>query len=450
MADLTIGTPQNPDSPLQSPDAFSASEASGEWAAVVTDQKAERNGAWPSQTATRTAGRTASGNGAQPGQSTRSAAGQQPTTPNGAQGGHPDGQEEHGSLFYRGFGILQAGIGAVEFVGGAAFAVGSAETVVGAVAGGAVAAHGIDDIQAGCRQFWSGKPTTTVTQQAATNAATLAGATPTQAMLVGTIVDMAAGGVGGAEKAGVKLAEGMVEAGAGIVKAEEASAAGKSWEAAAKGAEAVSVRRADRGLVSSEERAALAAEDVTPKLRQDESLIGGASSRRPAGRAYESQWETVRQPEGSDWCGAACGQMAAERLGVKIRQAEIAAHPEFKAPSRVAHVNLPGGFNAPGLTQALNDLAPVPGRIWIGGMISQDVSTSAKLLEQLRGYLNKTDASIILQVEGGKHFIIVDEITARGGIVIRDPRFDGARLITAQQLFGMHPVGQAVFSFLRK
>ena len=51
MADLTIGTPRNPRSAFQSPDAPSATDASAQWSAVVTNQKAAADGVRPSQTA---------------------------------------------------------------------------------------------------------------------------------------------------------------------------------------------------------------------------------------------------------------------------------------------------------------------------------------------------------------------------------------------------------------
>ncbi len=113
-----------------------------------------------------------------------------------------------GSWFTHAMGILQAGAGALETVGGVAGGILTSETGIGAVAGGAIALHGLDDIQAGLRQAWSGQSTETFTQQAATGAAAHLGASPGAAMAIGMGVDIAAGGgLGGGEKAAVKALE---------------------------------------------------------------------------------------------------------------------------------------------------------------------------------------------------------------------------------------------------
>ncbi len=130
--------------------------------------------------------------------------------------------QNSGNWFTRGMGLLQAGVGVVETVGGAAFGIATSETGIGAVAGGAVALHGIDDIQAGVRQAWSGKSTDNYTQQAATGAAQKLGASPQLAMAIGAGIDIAAGGgLGSGEKAAVKaLSEGgkLLEEGAKLEK----------------------------------------------------------------------------------------------------------------------------------------------------------------------------------------------------------------------------------------
>jgi hypothetical protein len=135
-----------------------------------------------------------------------------------------------GSWRVRGLGALQAGFGVLEVVGGALGGVASSETVVGAVAGGAVAAHGFDDIWAGVQQAKTGKPTETVTQKAVASVARHAGAPPPIAAAVGIAADIAAsGGVGGAEKTAVEGTETAVQA-------------AKGAEAASKGAEAASAQ----------------------------------------------------------------------------------------------------------------------------------------------------------------------------------------------------------------
>ena len=122
----------------------------------------------------------------------------------------PQAHHDGGSWFTRGMGMLQAGVGVAETVGGAAFGVATSETGIGAVAGGAVALHGLDDIQTGVRQAWSGEPVQNFTMQATSGAAQKLGASPQAAMLIGMGVDIAAGGgIGSGEKAAVKgLAEG--------------------------------------------------------------------------------------------------------------------------------------------------------------------------------------------------------------------------------------------------
>jgi len=106
-------------------------------------------------------------------------------------------KEQDSTVLNHVLGGVQALWGAGEAIGGTVFAIGSAETVVGAVAGGAIAAHGVDDFQAGVRQMWSGKPVENLTQTLATEAAKKAGAGPLAAVVIGTTVDVAAGGPSG-------------------------------------------------------------------------------------------------------------------------------------------------------------------------------------------------------------------------------------------------------------
>jgi hypothetical protein len=121
-------------------------------------------------------------------------------------------KEQDSTVLNHVLGGVQALWGAGQAIGGTVFAIGSAETVVGAVAGGAIAAHGVDDFQAGVRQMWSGKPVENLTQTLATEAAKKAGAGPLAAVVIGTAVDVAAGGPsGGVKKAGEKFAKEMTE-----------------------------------------------------------------------------------------------------------------------------------------------------------------------------------------------------------------------------------------------
>jgi hypothetical protein len=165
-------------------------------------------------------------------------------------------QKGGGSWIDRGLGILQAGVGVVEVGVGVVGGVLSSETVVGAVAGGVVAAHGVDDIQAGVRQAWTGKPTETVTQKAVTSAVRHAGAPPAVAAVAGIVVDtVAGGGVGGAEKTVIKGTEAVVK---GVEAAKNVETAAKEVKAVEKGVQAA--KDAETAVKGGEDTAKLATE----------------------------------------------------------------------------------------------------------------------------------------------------------------------------------------------
>jgi hypothetical protein len=177
----------------------------------------------------------------------------------------PPSHDRGGSWLDRGLGVLQAGVGVIEVAGGVVGGILTSETGVGAVAGGAVALHGLDDIQAGARQAWTGKPTETVTQQVVTSAVQHAGAPPPVAAAIGIGVDIvASGGVGGPEKAAVKGTE-------AVVKATEATV--KGTEAAVKGTEAVV--KSTETAVKATEAAVKGGEDAA-KLGKD--AVNGANA----------------------------------------------------------------------------------------------------------------------------------------------------------------------------
>src|SRR5262245_28057117 len=144
-------------------------------------------------------------------------------------------------------------------------------------------------------------------------------------------------------------------------------------------------------------------------------IPAGAGGEGGVGIPYESQWPTVTQKT-PNWCGAACGEMAAGRLGTTVTQEELAASRFFEEAFEVeGQVVRTGGFQTKELGQALEELAPVAGRKWVGGTIlGKDVSTAASLQKTLEGFLQSTDSSIILRVKGTEHWIIVDEITSEG------------------------------------
>jgi hypothetical protein len=198
----------------------------------------------------------------------------------------------------------------------------------------------------------------------------------------------------------------------------------------------------------------LARLELLPRAAVEERSLEppGAGAKRTTGsKPYpDNPHRHVGQRE-PDWCGAACGEMSARRLGVEVDQAEIAATPYFR-PTEVMSdgQEIPGGFQAPGLADALADVAPIPGRVWVGGEIEQDISTPNGLRTHLAGYLAAMKASIILKVNLGKHWIVVDAVLPDGTIVIRDAGARQSTIVTAEQLSAQRPTGSAVFSFTER
>jgi hypothetical protein len=196
-------------------------------------------------------------------------------------------------------------------------------------------------------------------------------------------------------------------------------------------------------------KAAAVTEDTAAAVTRGASRPGGAGGGRMVGEPYpENPFAKVQQREGN-WCGAACGEMSAGRLGTEVDQSTLAASRHFEPRSVIGHTVFEGGFQTKGLEAALTDVAPVPGRAWRGGTIPKDISTPESLATHLKGYIDNTQASVILRVEGGDHWIIVDSVLQDGRIAIRDPRNTVSTLVTPQQLIDMGPTGDAVFSFLK-
>jgi hypothetical protein len=194
-------------------------------------------------------------------------------------------------------------------------------------------------------------------------------------------------------------------------------------------------------------KAAAVTEDTAAAVARGASRPGGAGGGRMVGEPYpENPFAQVQQRKGN-WCGAACGEMSAGRLGTEVDQSALAASRHFEAKSVIGHTVFEGGFQTKGLEAALTEVAPVPGRVWRGGTIPQDISTPERLATHLKGYIDNTQASAILRVEGGDHWIIVDSVLQDGRIAIRDPRNTVSTLVTPQQLIDMGPTGDAVFSF---
>ena len=206
------------------------------------------------------------------------------------------------------------------------------------------------------------------------------------------------------------------------------------------------------GVTGDVGRATAVAEDTgeVAAVTRNASRPGGAGSGPMVGEPFpENPFPQVQQRE-PNWCGAACGQMSAGRLGAEVDQATLAASRHFEPRSVVGHTVFEGGFQTKGLEAALTDVAPVPGRVWRGGTIPQDISTPERLGTHLKGYIDNTGASAILRVEGGDHWIIVDSVLQDGRIAIRDPRNTVSTLVTPQQLVDMGPTGDAVFSFPKR
>jgi hypothetical protein len=190
----------------------------------------------------------------------------------------------------RGLGVLQAGAGVAEVGVGVVGGILTSETGIGALVGGAVALHGLDDIQAGLRQAITGKPTETFTQEAATAVARRTGASPPVAAAIGVGIDIAAsGGLGSGEKAAITGAEELST----LAKAgEDASKLDKGADAARdvmKGAE-------DEARGVDEASRAKGADDVAPT----ESKPYSDPKNRPAyGKGQvEEVWNNAKDEQG--------------------------------------------------------------------------------------------------------------------------------------------------------
>jgi hypothetical protein len=89
------------------------------------------------------------------------------------------------------WGGLRAAGGIVELLGAAAL-LGAPEPTMATKAGGIVlGAHGIDTVQSGARQLWTGRTTSSLTEQGASALARQLGAEPKTAENIGTAVDIA-------------------------------------------------------------------------------------------------------------------------------------------------------------------------------------------------------------------------------------------------------------------
>ncbi|MCL4298020.1 MAG: DUF4157 domain-containing protein [Anaerolineae bacterium] len=212
-----------------------------------------------------------------------------------------------------------------------------------------------------------------------------------------------------------------------------------------------------RRLVEAGQLSEEAGEELIARAARRLEIPGGASTGGGPGVPIESPWPHVAQ-RGPDWCGAACGEMAAGRLGVEVTQEQILkiakAKELFQEPVIIdGKIVVEGGFHAKELGKALEAAAPVSGRDWLGGTLKADISTPARLQTHLNGFLQSTESSIILRVTRrfpGDHWIVVDQITSEGLIAIRDPARQMSMAVTAEELSTMGPTGDAVFSFIKR
>lgn len=204
----------------------------------------------------------------------RQAPPQAPPQPNAQPPANAPGQEG-GSWLQRGLGLLQTVGGVAETIGGGALVLAPEPTMITKVVGGAVAVHGIDDIQAGLRSLWTGRATPTATQQAATSVAEQAGASHQTAERIGAGVDIAAG---------VLLPIGASRLAARNVAARAAQAAG-STEARAAGQAANAAGHADEAAAAARAARHTAATAVV--------ATGGAATAADAALAVNRLAETV-------------------------------------------------------------------------------------------------------------------------------------------------------------
>lgn len=107
-----------------------------------------------------------------------------------------------------------------------------------------------------------------------------------------------------------------------------------------------------------------------------------------------------------------------------------------------------GGFHTKPLAVALEDLAPVAGRRWqaITELSEEAVFKADALRDTIKGFIGRTKSSVILRVELGDHWIIVDEVLPNGKIAIRDPASKISEVLTADELRAKLPTGDMVVS----
>lgn len=106
---------------------------------------------------------------------------------------HVAAQQAQPTLGNRIWGGVRAVGGGIEAVVGGALVLAPEPTMLTKVGGGVLVAHGSDNLIAGFRQAWSGRPAESMTQQGATALASSLGADPVTASRIGVGIDIGVG-----------------------------------------------------------------------------------------------------------------------------------------------------------------------------------------------------------------------------------------------------------------
>ncbi|MDR2853332.1 MAG: hypothetical protein LBV61_09825 [Burkholderiaceae bacterium] len=127
------------------------------------------------------------------------------------------------TLSNRFWGALTVVGGAIELVGSAALWAAPDPTLLTKAGGTALGLHGADTLSTGLTQFWTGRPKTTLTEQAAVAAARNLGIDPTVAVAISMGVDIA---VSGGPRSAARIAQ--VRQGIAMLEASEGVRVGRS------------------------------------------------------------------------------------------------------------------------------------------------------------------------------------------------------------------------------
>lgn len=208
------------------------------------------------------------------------------------------------------------------------------------------------------------------------------------------------------------------------------------------------VSLASTEIARTEMSVALSGAEVLSRSRLVSQAGGAARKRGAASVAKFSRFTQtpldVIQQRADNWCGAACGEMVARRLGRSVPQEQIAASRLFTPMVAVeGYVIEAGGFQGPALAQALEEEAQVANRTWAFSVYANE---SDHLIAGLRAELARTESSVIVRIRGGNHWIVVDEIDPSGNLLVRNPSMSTSEVWSSQTFRGSGPTGEAVVS----